>query len=51
MDEARKWPGTPPDEVQNLGWIFTAFSGAQTVCPTSSGCLYGRREFLEQMPP
>lgn len=38
-------------DVQALGCDFYAFSGHKIYAPTGIGVLYGKRGFLEQMPP
>lgn len=38
-------------DVQDLDCDFMAFSGHKIYGPTGVGCLYGKREFLEKMPP
>jgi cysteine desulfurase/selenocysteine lyase len=38
-------------DVRALGCDFYAFSGHKLYGPTGIGCLYGRRELLEAMPP
>lgn len=38
-------------DVQELGCDFLAFSAHKMVGPTGIGCLYGRMELLESMPP
>ena len=40
-----------PDDVQELGCDFYAFSGHKMLGPTGSGALWARRELLEAMPP
>ena len=40
-----------PVDVQRLDVDFFAFSGHKMYGPTGIGCLYGRRELLEAMPP
>ena len=37
--------------VQELGCDFYAFSGHKLLAPMGIGCLYGRMELLEEMPP
>lgn len=37
--------------VRELGCDFYAFSGHKLYGPTGTGVLYGRREFLDEMPP
>lgn len=38
-------------DVQELDIDFLAFSGHKLYGPTGVGCLYGKRKWLEQMPP
>lgn len=38
-------------DVQALGCDFYAFSGHKIYAPTGIGILYGKREYLEEMPP
>lgn len=40
-----------PLDVQELDCDFLAFSGHKMFGPTGVGCLYGKRELLEKMPP
>ena len=40
-----------PVDVQALDCDFYAFSGHKIYAPTGTGVLYGKREWLEQMPP
>jgi cysteine desulfurase/selenocysteine lyase len=40
-----------PIDVQALGCDFFAFSSHKMYGPTGSGALYGRRAWLEEMPP
>ncbi len=49
-DGAQAIPHMPVD-VQALGVDFYAFSGHKMYGPTGIGVLYGKREWLEQMPP
>jgi cysteine desulfurase/selenocysteine lyase len=50
VDGAQAVPRMAVD-VQALGCDFYAFSGHKLYGPTGIGCLYGRRELLEAMPP
>ena len=43
--------GHIPVDVRDLGCDFFAFSGHKMCGPTGIGCLYGRHELLEAMPP
>jgi cysteine desulfurase/selenocysteine lyase len=38
-------------DVQELGCDFYAFSGHKLYAATGTGVLYGKKEYLEQMPP
>ncbi len=40
-----------PIDVQAIGCDFYAFSGHKMCGPTGIGALYGRREWLEKLPP
>jgi len=50
LDGAQRAPHGPVD-VQELGIDFYAFSGHKTYGPTGIGVLWGRREWLQSMPP
>ncbi|MSP79017.1 MAG: cysteine desulfurase [Dehalococcoidia bacterium] len=50
LDGAQSVPHMAVD-VRKLGCDFYAFSGHKLFGPTSIGILYGKREWLEQMPP
>ncbi|ADJ27603.1 cysteine desulfurase [Nitrosococcus watsonii] len=50
LDGAQTVPHMPVD-VQELGCDFYVFSAHKMVGPTGIGALYGRREWLEAMPP
>jgi len=50
VDAAQSVPHFPVD-VQDLDCDFYAFSGHKMYAPTGSGILYGKREWLDQMPP
>jgi cysteine desulfurase/selenocysteine lyase len=50
VDGAQAVPRLPVD-VRALGCDFYAFSGHKLYGPTGVGCLWGRRELLEAMPP
>ncbi len=50
VDGAQSTPHFPVD-VQQLGCDFFAFSGHKIYGPTGIGVLYGRREWLDRMPP
>ena len=40
-----------PVDVQTLGCDFYAFTGHKTYGPTGSGILWGRKEWLDKLPP
>ena len=50
VDAAQSVPHFPVN-VQDLDCDFYAFSGHKMYGPTGSGVLYGKREWLDQMPP
>ncbi len=50
VDGAQSVPHFPVD-VQDLDADFFVFSGHKMFAPTGSGVLYGKKEWLEQMPP
>lgn len=50
IDGAQSVPHMPVD-VQNLDCDFLAFSSHKMLGPTGVGVLYGKRAFLEKMPP
>ena len=50
VDGAQAVPHFPVD-VQDLDADFYTFSGHKMFAPTGSGILYGKKEFLEKMPP
>jgi cysteine desulfurase/selenocysteine lyase len=50
LDAAQSVPHMPVD-VADLNCDFLAFSGHKMCGPTGIGCLYGRRDLLEEMPP
>ena len=50
VDGAQSAPHIPVD-VQELDCDFFVFSGHKLFGPTGIGVLYGKTEFLEQMPP
>jgi len=50
VDGAQSVPHFPVD-VQDLDCDFFAFSGHKMFGPTGSGILYGKREWLDKMPP
>ncbi len=50
VDAAQSVPHFPVD-VQDLDCDFFAFSGHKMFGPTGSGVLYGKREWLDKMPP
>ncbi|HSK70577.1 MAG TPA: cysteine desulfurase [Pyrinomonadaceae bacterium] len=50
IDGAQSVPHFPVD-VQDLDADFFTFSGHKMFAPTGSGVLYGKREWLDKMPP
>lgn len=50
VDGAQAAPHFPID-VQDLDADFYTFSGHKMFAPTGSGVLYGKREWLDKMPP
>ncbi len=50
VDAAQSVPHFPVD-VQDLDCDFFVFSGHKMFGPTGSGVLYGKRKWLDQMPP
>ena len=50
VDAAQSIPHFPVD-VQDIDCDFLAFSGHKMFGPTGSGILYGKRQWLDQMPP
>ena len=50
VDGAQAVPHMPVD-VQQIGCDFYAFSGHKLMAPMGIGCLYGRMELLDEMPP
>ncbi len=50
LDACQSVPHMPVD-VRALGVDFVAFSGHKMLGPTGVGCLWGRAELLEAMPP
>lgn len=50
IDGAQSVPHFPVD-VQDLDADFYTFSGHKMYAPTGSGIIYGKREWLEKMPP
>jgi cysteine desulfurase / selenocysteine lyase len=50
VDGAQSVPHFPVD-VQDLDADFFTFSGHKMYAPTGSGVLYGKRKWLDQMPP
>ena len=49
-DGAQSVPHMPVD-VQDLDVDFLAFSGHKMLSPMGIGCLYGKKNLLEEMPP
>ena len=50
IDASQSVPHCPVD-LKALGADFVAFTSHKMLGPTGIGCLYGRRELLEAMPP
>ena len=50
VDGAQSVPHMPVD-VQALGAVFYCFSGHKVYGPTGIGVLYGKREWLDRLPP
>ncbi len=50
VDAAQSVPHFPVD-VQDLDADFFIFSGHKMYAPTGSGVMYGKREWLDKMPP
>ena len=50
VDAAQSVPHFPVD-VQDLDCDFFVFSGHKMYAPTGSGVVYGKRHWLDQMPP
>ena len=50
IDGAQSTPHIPVN-VQEIGCDFYAFSGHKLMAPMGIGCLYGRMELLNEMPP
>ena len=50
VDAAQSVPHFPVD-VQDLDADFYVFSGHKMFAPTGSGVMYGKREWLDKMPP
>ena len=50
VDAAQSVPHFPVD-VQDLGADFFVFSGHKMFAPTGSGIVYGKRKWLDKMPP
>ncbi|HMJ08092.1 MAG TPA: cysteine desulfurase [Pyrinomonadaceae bacterium] len=50
VDGAQSVPHFPVD-VQDLDCDFFTFSGHKMYAPTGSGIVYGKREWLDKMPP
>ncbi|MGB7068830.1 MAG: cysteine desulfurase [Pyrinomonadaceae bacterium] len=50
VDAAQSVPHFPVD-VQDLDADFYVFSGHKMFAPTGSGIVYGKREWLDKMPP
>jgi cysteine desulfurase/selenocysteine lyase len=50
VDAAQSVPHLPVD-VQDIDADFFVFSGHKMYAPTGSGVVYGKREWLDKMPP
>ncbi|OQY30722.1 MAG: hypothetical protein B6241_15420 [Spirochaetaceae bacterium 4572_59] len=50
LDGAQSVPHLPVD-VQDLDCDFLAFSGHKMCAPTGIGVLYGKKQFLQELPP
>jgi cysteine desulfurase / selenocysteine lyase len=50
VDGAQSAPHLPVD-VQDIDCDFFALSAHKMLGPTGVGCLYGRKQYLEEMPP
>lgn len=50
VDAAQSVPHMPFD-AKKIGCDFAIFSGHKMLAPTGIGCLYGKEELLEEMPP
>lgn len=50
IDGAQSVPHMPVD-VKDIDCDFLVFSGHKMLAPTGIGCLYGKKEILESMPP
>ena len=49
--DGAQWVGHYPTDVQDLDVDFYAFSGHKLFGPTGTGVLYGKKEWLQRMPP
>jgi cysteine desulfurase / selenocysteine lyase len=49
--DGAQWVGHSPLDVQSLGVDFYVFSGHKLFGPTGVGVLWGKREWLDKMPP
>jgi cysteine desulfurase / selenocysteine lyase len=50
VDGAQSVPHMPVN-VKDIGADFMVFSGHKMLAPTGIGCLYGKKEIMESMPP
>jgi cysteine desulfurase/selenocysteine lyase len=51
MVDGAQWIAHGPTDVRDIGCDFYAFSGHKLYGPTGIGVLWGRREWLDRMPP
>lgn len=51
LADGAQWVTHHPTDVQDLNVDFYAFSGHKLYGPTGIGVLYGKRKWLEKMPP
>jgi cysteine desulfurase/selenocysteine lyase len=49
--DGAQWVAHYPTDVQDIGCDFYAFSGHKLYGPTGIGVLYGKRAWLERLPP
>jgi len=51
IDGSQALPHLLPVDVQALGVDFYALTGHKLFAPTGTGCLWARRQWLDEMPP